>query len=252
MNFFWSPFPTKGSTKTHQNSAENSGQDSGRKFQKFGELSFCNFSNLCNGTKNVCLSGPKNPWQPETWQDFTRHFSRPGKQGIFSRILVEFLTKLHKRAGAKGKKTAGQWRKFLDFRGEWRKFLEIADFCRLSWSNVFWVYVPFLLAMGKYGCTEVRVYPAECGEQLRTDPSKIGSSKSLVLESFSGEGIPKMGLVPASPPDTLGYACTFYAPTSPPPILAWENGIFGQLPRHMLGLRGVYFRLPSVPKLFRK
>ena len=32
------------------------------------------------------------------------------------------------------------------------------------------------------------MYPAECGEQLGTDPSKIGSSKSLVLKSFSGEG----------------------------------------------------------------
>ena len=44
------------------------------------------------------------------------------------------------------------------------------------------------LATGKYGCAEVRVYPAECGEQLGTDPSKIGSSKSLVFKSFfSGE-----------------------------------------------------------------
>ena len=44
------------------------------------------------------------------------------------------------------------------------------------------------LATGKYGCTEVRVYPTECGEQLGRDPSKIGSSKFLVLKSFSGEG----------------------------------------------------------------
>ena len=28
-----------------------------------------------------------------------------------------------------------------------------------------------------------------------------------------------LGLVPASLPHALGYACTFYAPTSPPPIL---------------------------------
>ena len=27
-----------------------------------------------------------------------------------------------------------------------------------------------LLATGKNGCTEVRVYPAECGEQLGRDP----------------------------------------------------------------------------------
>ena len=44
--------------------------------------------------------------------------------------------------------------------------------------------VDLKLATGKYGCTEVRVYPAECGEQLGRDPSKIGSSKSLVLKSF--------------------------------------------------------------------
>ena len=32
------------------------------------------------------------------------------------------------------------------------------------------------------------MYPAECGEQLGRDPSNIGSSKSLVLKSFSREG----------------------------------------------------------------
>ena len=26
------------------------------------------------------------------------------------------------------------------------------------------------LATGKYGCTEIRVYPAECGEQMGRDP----------------------------------------------------------------------------------
>ena len=52
---------------------------------------------------------------------------------------------------------------------------------------------------------------------LGRDPSKIGSSKSLVLKSFPREGT----LWDSSPlvtPHTLGYACTFYAPTSPPPI----------------------------------
>ena len=34
-----------------------------------------------------------------------------------------------------------------------------------------------------------------------------------------------MGLVPASHPHTLGYACTFYAPTSPSPNL---TDIFGR------------------------
>ena len=44
------------------------------------------------------------------------------------------------------------------------------------------------LATGKYGCRKARVCPAECGQQLGRDPSKHGSSKSLVLKSFSGEG----------------------------------------------------------------
>ena len=32
-----------------------------------------------------------------------------------------------------------------------------------------------------------------------------------------------LGLVPASLPYTLGYACTFYAPTSPPPKFCWGD-----------------------------
>ena len=45
-----------------------------------------------------------------------------------------------------------------------------------------------ILATGKYGCRKVQVYPAECGEQLGRDSSKYGSSTSLVLKSFAGEG----------------------------------------------------------------
>ena len=56
VNFFWSPFPTKRSTKTPQkfgeNSETNSGQNSGQKFEKFGELSFCDFSDLRNRSKS--------------------------------------------------------------------------------------------------------------------------------------------------------------------------------------------------------
>ena len=44
------------------------------------------------------------------------------------------------------------------------------------------------LATGKkYRCREVRVYLEECGEKLGRDPLKDGSSKSLVLMSFSGD-----------------------------------------------------------------
>ena len=74
------------------------------------------------------------------------------------------------------------------------------------------------LATRKDGCTEVRVYTAECGEQLGRDLSKNGSSKSLIFEEFFFFwGGNTLGLVPASLPHTLGYACTFYTPTTPPP-----------------------------------
>ena len=46
VNFFWSPSPTKRSTKSPRKTRENSGQNSGRKFEIFGKLSFCNFSGL--------------------------------------------------------------------------------------------------------------------------------------------------------------------------------------------------------------
>ena len=55
VNFFWSPSPTKRSTrsprKIRENSEQNSGQNSGRKFEKFGKLSFCNFSDLTTTTE---------------------------------------------------------------------------------------------------------------------------------------------------------------------------------------------------------
>ena len=38
---------------------------------------------------------------------------------------------------------------------------------------------------------------------------------SCFEEFLGGENV--LGLVPGSLPHTLGYACTFYAPTSPPP-----------------------------------
>ena len=40
---------------------------------------------------------------------------------------------------------------------------------------------------GEVRVYKVRVYPAECGEQLGRGPSNNGSSKSLVPKSFSGE-----------------------------------------------------------------
>ena len=53
----------------------------------------------------------------------------------------------------------------------------------------------------RYGCTH----------------SKVGSSKSLVLKSFSGEVTHWDSS--ASLPLTLGCACTSYTPTFPPPTM---------------------------------
>ena len=61
VNFLWYPFPAKRSTKTPQkfgeNPERNSGQNPGQKFEKFGELSFCDFSDLTHIDSFRNLSG---------------------------------------------------------------------------------------------------------------------------------------------------------------------------------------------------
>ena len=66
------------------------------------------------------------------------------------------------------------------------------------------------------------MYPAECGEQLGTDPSKIGSSKSLVLKSFSGEGTLWDSSLPVSL--TLGDTPALLTPPLPLPQKSPEQG----------------------------
>ena len=49
-------------------------------------------------------------------------------------------------------------------------------------------YGAVILATGKYRCGKVRVYPAECGEQLGKEiPKKKGAPNPLFLKSFSEE-----------------------------------------------------------------
>ena len=53
---------------------------------------------------------------------------------------------------------------------------------------------------------------------------------SCFEEFLGGENV--LGLVPASLAHTVGYACTFYAPTSPPPTqtnTCSHNVMFGKL-----------------------
>ena len=98
-------------------------------------------------------------------------------------------------------------------------------------------YGKITLATGKYGCTEVWVYPAECGEQLGTDPSKIGSSKSLVLKSFSGEGTLWDSSLPVSL--TLWDTPALFTPPLPlPQLQKWPiSGNFWAV----FGICSVYF-----------
>ena len=73
---------------------------------------------------------------------------------------------------------------------------------------------------GKFGHGEVRVYR---GTGVSRGVRRTTWERSLknwelqiyCFEEFLGGGH-VLGLVPASLPHTLGYACTFYAPTSPP------------------------------------
>ena len=64
------------------------------------------------------------------------------------------------------------------------------------------------------------MYPTECGEQLGTDPSKIGSSKSLVLKSFSGEGTLWDSSLPVSL--TLWDTPALFTPPLPLPKLHFK------------------------------
>ena len=85
----------------------------------------------------------------------------------------------------------------------------------------------FCLDTGKYGCTEVRVYPAECGETTWERSLKNWELQIPCFEEFWG-GEHVLGLVPASVPHTLGYACTFYAPPISRPNLSPQHLNLGQ------------------------
>ena len=64
----------------------------------------------------------------------------------------------------------------------------------------------------RYGCI-----PQSAANNLEEIPQKLGLQTPCFEEFLGGGNV--LGLVPAGLPHTLGYACTFYAPTSPPPTL---------------------------------
>ena len=75
-----------------------------------------------------------------------------------------------------------------------------------------------LLATGKCGCREVRVYPTECGEQGFRDPSKNGSRKYLVLKVFFFFlGSEHFGTRPFLSPSPSGIRLYFVRPHFPSP-----------------------------------
>ena len=97
VNLFCSPFPTKRSTKTPQTFrgkfGANPGQNSGRKFEKFGELSFCNFSDLtlCMlGLARVWFSPASPPNLAKTFARYRGHLGPPGKVTERVRMSLRF------------------------------------------------------------------------------------------------------------------------------------------------------------------
>ena len=86
------------------------------------------------------------------------------------------------------------------------------------------------LTWGYFAHGEVRVYRGtgvSRGVQRTTweRSLKIGKLQIPCFEGFFWGGN-TLGLIPASLPHTLGCACTFYAPTSPPPINIFISGPF--------------------------
>ena len=66
------------------------------------------------------------------------------------------------------------------------------------------------MGVKRYGCI-----PRSAANNLGEIPKNWELQISWFEEFLGGENV--LGLVPASLPHTLGYACTFYAPTSPSP-----------------------------------
>ena len=62
----------------------------------------------------------------------------------------------------------------------------------------------------RYGCI-----PRSAANNLGEIPKNWELQISCFEEFFGGENV--LGLVPGSLPHSLGYACAFYAPASPPP-----------------------------------
>ena len=82
-----------------------------------------------------CNSGPKKPWQPETWQDSTLFFL-PGNRASFSTFWAISLLKYPGNLEIRGKI---HWREFTKI--QWRRHPEIADFCPLSCLNASWAVI---------------------------------------------------------------------------------------------------------------
>ena len=152
-----------------------------------------------------------------------------------------------------GKRSAENYTpKFHDIFGrEKRRKFSLPHFCRVAALKLAAEFPAFsaLFVFWPRGSTGVQRYgciPRSAAEQLARDPPKNWELQvSCFQEFWGGENV--LRLVPASLPHALGYACTFYAPTSPPPSftlfdiqMLWtqfcDNLRMLQNPEHLLRL----------------
>ena len=77
------------------------------------------------------------------------------------------------------------------------------------------LFSSFLFATGKYGCREVWVCSAECGQQLGRDPSKKGELEIPCFEEFLWGGN-TLGLIPGSFPNIVIFFSLTEAPLPDP------------------------------------
>ena len=176
------------------------------------------------GTRRAC-SCNEEPLLKATPRKRAEHCYTVSRVLFRKRQLTEFRGKL---GGFCDK--LGEFAKFGTPIIGWKELTELA-----AWNSVrakklteFGVCWPRgSTGVQRYGCI-----PRSAANNLGQIPQKLGAPNPLFWRVFLGGGN-TLGLVPASLPHALGYACTFYPPTSPPPSV-WSRArpetVFGPSP----------------------
>ena len=89
-------------------------------------------------------SGPKKPWQPATWQNFTP-FSLPGIGQFFPHFGVISSLNWAEKPWRKIENPLEKIQKI-----QWTRRPEIAEFCPLLWSNVSWAILGTTSGIGPW------------------------------------------------------------------------------------------------------